>query len=136
MSFYQKYELLELKADQNGVKSFTASEKATGRMISAHILVGVPPAEIAAILSRAYRQLGGEVIETGEHQGTPYVVTPLWQRPQGFVEWIHTLPTGSNMPAANEINKAGSWRVPTAEFTKKSDLGRRRGNRTWRSTLR
>ena len=47
MGFYEKYELVDLKADALGVKSFQAVEKSGGRPVTAHILVGVSPADIA-----------------------------------------------------------------------------------------
>src|SRR6185295_14641853 len=101
---------------------------ASGQMVGVHLLFETPPGKPAAILERV-RSLGPEmvsqVIEVGTHEGTSYVVTTEWNRPQSFDEWLGKLQASgpATRPAADVYSKAGNWRVPTSEFILKSDPG-------------
>ena len=52
MSFYEKYELLDLQRDE-GVKSFLAREITTGRPILVHLFVNHAAPEGKALLAKA-----------------------------------------------------------------------------------
>jgi hypothetical protein len=77
MSFDEKYRLLELAEDQ-GVKTFVASEISTGRKVTVYLFVGEQAqvqADLLIQLRAADRVQFPELIEVGDNRGTPYVVT-------------------------------------------------------------
>ena len=77
MSFYNRYELINLIRDE-GLKTFSARQVATGQVVGVHLLAGLDPTTIGAILDDV-RHLPpdkqGVIVETGDHEGTPYIVT-------------------------------------------------------------
>ena len=83
MDFYKKYELLELLRGDR-VRVFSGREIVTGRAVQVHLFTSGKTPETTALLERAcqappgYR---GVLLDIGEHEGTPYVVTVL---PAGF----------------------------------------------------
>ena len=131
MSFYAKYEILALLRDDaasTGVKTFSARHLTSGQTVGVHLLFENMPGHSAAVLERV-RNLGPEqvsqVIEVGTHEGTPYVVTAqsIWSN--SFDEWLGKPPAAAPPTKASVDNygKAGNWRVPAAEFIRKSDPG-------------
>ena len=120
MSFYQRYELLDLLKD-DGMKTFAARENACGRSVWVYLFAGEDRAayqdlfeQLRSLKARNVREL----IEIGEHEGTPFVVTePL----TGFAtlrQWAaietqrHTDSKASKDPEA--FTRVGVWRVPPA----------------------
>jgi hypothetical protein len=119
MSFYDRYELLDLARDGE-IKTFTARQRDTGRTVSVHLLVG-GRAKHPALMDRLEQlpeQARAEILESGEHEGTAFAVTDPWLRTESFQEWILTAKTPQIR--GDQFAKAGSWRVPTEEFGKKS----------------
>lgn len=84
MSFPDRFEILEpLREDDE--QTFRARERATGRIVEVRFLspgLSQPPP--------------GDVIEQGDHNGKPYVVTPL------------------AAPEAAPLDSAGAWRIRQA----------------------
>src|SRR5579883_3407985 len=77
MSFYQRYELLELVKD-DGIKTFTARQNATGQTVMVHLFVNPHTPEMQSLLQQIPRLSPGDqqlVVEAGDNQGTPYLVT-------------------------------------------------------------
>ena len=119
MSFYDRYELLDLARDEE-IKTFTARQRDTGRTVSVHLLVG-GRAKHPALMDRLEQlpeHARAEILESGEHEGTAFAVTDPWLRTESFQEWILT--AKAPQIRGDQFAKAGSWRVPTAEFGKKS----------------
>src|SRR5690606_31469157 len=93
----------------------------TGETVAVHLLIGAS-IEPQTLINKV-RNLTGparkELLEFGEHEGTPYVVTTEWKRTVAFPEWVSAVtPTGSDRFA-----KAGNWRIPVSEFGRKMEPG-------------
>jgi hypothetical protein len=90
LSLYERYELLDLNRDM-GVKTFEAREIATGRPVKVHLFV-YPSAPLQATLLNAIDKLPDEqrqrIIERGEYERTPYVVTDRLSDYAGLSEWV------------------------------------------------
>src|SRR5260370_6077204 len=103
MSFYSTYDLTDLVRD-DGIKTFSGREIATGRPVQVHLFTRPESLEMKALLKRvaelppAGRAL---VIDQGEHEGTPYVVTAIIMGHPGFREWVLSQkPVEAPVPAA------------------------------------
>jgi hypothetical protein len=122
MSFDKKYELVEVLRD-DGVKTFRARESATGRMVELHVLVGQPgKSEPPFDLLEKVRKLPPEqrtaIVETGEHMGTPYIVTLPITDAANFREWVAARAAAAPVPKAaaayDPLLRVGHWKVPRA----------------------
>lgn len=85
MSFPDRFEILE-PLREDGEQTFRARERATGRIVEVRFLspgLSQPPPR-------------GDVIEQGDHDGKPYVVTTL------------------AAPEAAPLDSAGAWRIRPA----------------------
>ena len=96
MALYDRYELVELRRD-DGIQTFHAREIATARPVQCHLFGQEESPENLALLSRLDHLPDVErrrVIERGEYQGRPYVVTDRLAGYPGFREWltVMTLP--------------------------------------------
>jgi len=122
MSFYDRYELLEQVRD-GAVKTFAALQKTTGLSVAVHLFAGGKQAhpQVFEVLDRAPDELRAEILDSGEHEGTPFVVTRPWSKHESFTEWVLSARRESRAP--DSFVRPGSWRVPTAEFGKKSAPG-------------
>ena len=117
MSFDETYQLVDLVEDENA-KTFVAKEIATDRTVSVFLFVGDQARRHAELLERlrvADRRQFPELIEIGNNQGTPYVVTqPL----SGFSELKKRalqLKSPAEAPATSkkeDFSKVGMWHVP------------------------
>ena len=116
MSFQDKYELVDLIED-GPAKVFVARELATGRKLGVFLFVGEQARAQAELLKRLHaidRREFPELIEVGDNEGTPYVVT----LPLSSFEELKTK-VGSHKsappPAAHKrdnFTRAGVWHVP------------------------
>lgn len=117
MSFYERYELLELDRD-DGVKTFQAREIATGRPVKVHLFVA-PSSPYQAQLWRKIDQLPeserARVLDRGKHEGTRYLVTDRLVDYPGLFEWISASlkKAGGKTP----LGTAGAWKVPAPAAT-------------------
>jgi len=94
MSFDDKYEILaELRND--GIRTVVAREKASGQAVEAHLFLSGRTPENNVLLDKIH-QLPSEhrqfVLEVGDHDGTPYVVSHLLPDRRGFREWLGGIP--------------------------------------------
>jgi hypothetical protein len=90
LALYDRYELLELRRD-DGIQTFHAREIETARPVQFHLFTQVELAENLALLSRLEYLPDAErrrVIERGEYQGQPYVITDRLAGYPGFREWL------------------------------------------------
>src|SRR5579862_2410628 len=90
VGFYDRFELIELSRD-DGIKTFRARELATGRLVQAHLFVHPAAPESVALLQKLDSLPEEEqrrILDRGDHQGTPYVVTELLADQPGFREWL------------------------------------------------
>ncbi|HEU0138909.1 MAG TPA: hypothetical protein VFQ79_04330 [Bryobacteraceae bacterium] len=124
MSFYKKYELLELVRD-DGIKTFAAREIRTGMPVQVHLFTGVSPAESDLLWSQLdaiplERRRG--LFAYAEYEGTRYVVTEPLTSPENLRTWVgaRTTPAPAPPPATEDVLvKAGSWKIPSALLEKK-----------------
>src|SRR5689334_23552617 len=119
MSFYKKYELIDVLRD-DGVKTVQAREIESGRMLEVHLFVGVPgKSDPPYALLEAIRGIPSErrapIVETGEHMGTPYVVTlPL---EGGLRDWVQANQGPSKAEAHGSpetLARVGRWKIPSS----------------------
>jgi len=90
LALYDRYELLELRRD-DGIQTFHAREIATARPVQFHLFGQDQSRENVALLSRIEYLPDAErrrVIERGEYQGRPYVITDRLAGYPGFREWL------------------------------------------------
>ncbi|MBI3209096.1 MAG: hypothetical protein HYZ37_09385 [Candidatus Solibacter usitatus] len=117
MSIYEKYDLMEVLRD-DGVKSFQALEKDTGRAVELHLLAGQPgvtepPYELLEMIRTLTPDGAALFLEAGEHLGTPFVITHPLIGFAGFRHWVAqnqlVLP-----PTFDRFARVGQWKVPAA----------------------
>ncbi|HUQ93090.1 MAG TPA: hypothetical protein VM120_15520 [Bryobacteraceae bacterium] len=114
MSFYEKYELVEVLRD-DGVKTFQAREIANGRIVEVHLIVGQPgKSEPPYDLLEKVRAFGPEssqrILEIGDQMGTPYIVTLPLEASGGFREWVAK--NSAPKPAYDPLARVGRWKLP------------------------
>ncbi len=104
MEFHQKYELLDLLKDE-GVKVFNAREISTGRRIAVFLFVGEQArlhAELLKQLRASLRPDRTDLLEVGDNQGIPFVVTePLG----GMAELKRKVAVSPAPPAAAQAGR-------------------------------
>ena len=117
MSFYDRFELLGLQRD-DGIKTFQALEKATGRLVQAHLFVHPHAPETVALLKKLDQLPEGErqrIVDRGEHQGTPYVVTDRLVDQPGLREWLvaksKKAPEAPPVIEKTPLDAAGAWKM-------------------------
>ena len=118
MSFYDRYELINLIRDE-GLKTFAARQVATGQMVGVHLLAGLDATTISVILDDV-RHLPpdkqGVIVETGDHEGTPYIVTSEWPAALSFRAWVAGAAVRPPAAPGERFTTVGAWKVPTQEF--------------------
>jgi hypothetical protein len=100
LALYDRYELVELRRD-DGIQTFHAREIATARPVQFHLFAQEESQENLALLSRLDHLPDVErrrVIERGEYQGRPYVVTDRLAGYPGFREWLAAM---TDLPVKN-----------------------------------
>ncbi len=90
MGFYDQFELLELVRD-DGIKTFSARELATGRAVEVHVFVN-PQAPLSMAVWSKLKHLEpperDNILARGDYEGTPYVVTGPLEGYPGLREWV------------------------------------------------
>ena len=110
MSFDDRFELGELVRD-DGIRTFLARDKTGGQDLLAHFFAN--SAEIASLLVSLERLPERErqrIVDRGEREGTPYVVTGTLAEQAGFREWL-----AANAREARPLGSAGAWKVIPAQ---------------------
>jgi hypothetical protein len=90
LALYERYELLELRRD-DGIQTFHARDIETARPVQFHLVAKDESGENLALLARLEYLPEAErrrVIERGEYQGMPYVITDRLAGYPGFREWL------------------------------------------------
>jgi len=109
---YERFELLALHRD-DGVKTFHAREIATRRPVHVHLFADPHAPQNMALLARLERLPEHErrrIIDRGEDDGTPYVVTDRLVDQPGFREWLNA--KAQPLDIRKSFDQAGAWRVP------------------------
>lgn len=87
---YDRFELLDLDRDE-GVQSYTAREITTGLPVKVH-LFRKPKSPLQAALLEALDRLPeseqSRILDRGEHDGKPYLVTDRLLPYTGLTEWV------------------------------------------------
>src|ERR1017187_6497985 len=113
MDFYKRYELID-PLPGPGTKSFRARQASTAREVTVHLLVGGRTPENEQLLARLRAmpaQSFSKLIEVGDNDGTPYVVTmaPPYQH---LSDWLSDQEkVAQNVP---RVTHAGAWRAPAS----------------------
>jgi hypothetical protein len=121
VNFYDRFELLGLHRD-DGIKTFQAREVPTGRLVQVHLFVHADAPESVALLKKLDllpEEERQRIVDRGENQGTPYVVTDRLMDQAGFREWLvaKTKKPAPEVPPPLEkkpLEAAGAWKVVTA----------------------
>ena len=114
MDFYSRYELIE-PVPGTGTKSFRARQVSTARDVTVHLLVGGRTPENEQLLARLRgmpAQSFSKLIEVGDNEGTPFVVTvapPYLHLADWLGEQEIAAAQGVQRPTAG-----GARRTPTA----------------------
>jgi hypothetical protein len=121
MPLYERYELLELRRD-DGIQTFHARETATARPVQIHMFPAGDSPENSALLSRLDHLPDAEwrrVIERGDYQGRPYVVTDRLAGYPGFREWLtlKTNPASRNTALDHQFHQLFDPDAETAALT-------------------
>jgi hypothetical protein len=122
VALYERFELLALHRD-DGVKTFHAREIATRRPVHVHLFSDPNAPQHAALLARLDRLPITErrrIIERGEVDGAPYVVTDRLVDQPGFREWLNAkaLP----LELRKSLDQAGKWKVPEPAPAQRADV--------------
>jgi len=126
VSFYDQFELLDLVRD-DGVKSFRARELATGRMVEVHVFANSLAPISRALLHKLDKlasadsaagpagQSAPAILDRGDYEGTPYVVTLPLDGFSSLHEWVFAIsnrtPADPGDPDRLRLSGAGAWRV-------------------------
>lgn len=98
VGLYDRFELLEMRHN-DGVQTYHAREISTARPVQVHFLSD--PMENSALLASVERLTDAErrrVLDLGEIQGIPYVVTDRLAGYATFREWLTTQAAASQKP--------------------------------------
>jgi len=98
VGLYDRFELLEMRHN-DGVQTYHAREIATARPVQVHFLSD--PMENSALLASVERLTDAErrrVLDLGEIQGIPYVVTDRLAGYATFREWLTRQAAASQKP--------------------------------------
>jgi hypothetical protein len=116
VGLYDRFELLEMRHN-DGVQTYHAREIATARPVQVHFLSN--PVENSSLLASVDRLNEAErrrVLDQGEIQGIPYVVTDRLAGYATFREWLSTQVAASRKPETD----TQFWKLfdagPTAEI--------------------
>jgi hypothetical protein len=109
VGFYDQFELLELVRD-DGIKTFSARELATGRLVEVHVFVNRQAPLSMAVWSKLKRLEPPErdnILDRGDYEGTPYVVTGSLEGYPGLREWVKAaMHRVAPEPAAEPLSSA------------------------------
>lgn len=114
MVFHEKYELLALRSGGQEI-TLPAKEISSGRDVLVHLLSGGDTPDVRELLA-AIDKLPPEhrrtVLDQGDHDGIPYVVTEVLPQNLNLREWM-AMAKASPAPPASPA-KSGVWKVPAA----------------------
>jgi hypothetical protein len=110
VSFDQRFELGEL-ARFDGIRTFSARDRASGQVLLAHFLENASEAaEILASVNRLPERERQRIVDRGERDGVPFIVTGSLSGYPGFREWL-----AANAREPRPLDSAGAWKVVLPE---------------------
>ena len=130
MDLDNKYELLDVVANDAESKTFQAREVATGRAVLVHIIFGGTVAShheklLDLVLHRlvdASAEKRGQILEVSDYKGMPYAVTEVLPGFRSLREWLEADRQPEAPPAASvtgertdRFARTGKWAVPPLE---------------------
>ena len=89
MAINQRYELLEVLRDDDGIRTAHGQDLTSGQVVEVHLFLNGHSMESKALLRKIVSMPRGgasALVDFGEEQGTPYVVTRALGSP--FREWV------------------------------------------------
>src|SRR5580704_7195587 len=112
MVFHEKYELLALRGGQQEI-ALPGRELATGRDVLVHLLAAGYTSEnqsLLRIISKIPSPERAHVLDTGDHEGIPYVVTDTLPHNLSLKDWAAgaAVTSGKTGPLAT----SGAWKFP------------------------
>ncbi len=105
MSFDRKYRLIEPIPELGGELGLLGREIASGQPVMVHFLSGGRSAENEELLRRA----SSAVLEAGDYQGTPYLVTRVLPDSMPLREWLDRVAPPVVAPAADVKIEPGEF---------------------------
>ncbi len=121
MIFHDKYELLALHGGDREI-ALPGRELSSGRAVLVHLLSdGYTPENLAVLatidqLSAEYRE---RVLDKGDHDGIPYVVTEVLPAKRNLREWLAEAKSAPRPPS--NPGRSGVWRIPPESGAVKED---------------
>jgi len=121
LSLRERFELLELRRN-DGVQTFHAREIATARPVQVHVLSDGESAANRALLARLEHLPEPErlrIVDFGDYDGMPCVVTDRLAGYPGFREWVmeKTDPTERNLTLDLQFQQLFDPNAPTATLS-------------------
>ena len=117
MLFHERYELLALRGG-NKELALPGREITTGRAVLVHLMAaGYTPEnqELLKSIDRLSAEDRKLILESGDHEGIPFVVTEMLPRDQALREWVTAVLTAPSPPVTTErLSQGGVWKVPIA----------------------
>lgn len=127
MDLDNRYELLDVVANDSESKTFRARETATGRAVLVHILFGGrPPAQKEKLLDLLLQRLVDPsadrrrpILEISDYKGMPYAVTEELEGFRTLREWLEAeqgaearAEAAAPTPPSDPMAATGKWTVP------------------------
>jgi hypothetical protein len=117
MLFHERYELLALRGG-NKELALPGREITTGRAVLVHLMAAGYTPENQELLQSIDHMSAEDrklILESGDHEGIPYVVTEMLPRDQALREWVAASLTTPSPPVTTErLSQGGVWKVPIA----------------------
>ena len=124
MIFHDKYELAALRGGDQEI-AVPGREIASGRDVLVHLLAaGYTPEnrEVLAAIDKLTAEYRLRILDTGDHEGIPYVITDVLPANLKLREWLTAVQSAVRSPGpAQSPVRSGAWKIPpAAEATPKS----------------
>src|ERR1017187_8274718 len=116
MIFHDRYELLALRGGDDREIALPGREISSGRDVLVHLLsAGYTPEnqELLAIIDRLTAEPRRRVLDKGDHEGIPYVVTEVLPPNLKLREWLAAAMSAAPPPTTTASPaRSGVWRIP------------------------
>lgn len=112
MIFHDKYELLALRGGDREI-ALPGKELSSGRAVLVHLLTtGYTPEnrEVLVTIEQLPAEYRLRVLDIGDHEGIPYVVTEVLPSNLNLREWLAAAKAAPKQPA--NLGRSGVWRIP------------------------
>lgn len=116
MIFHDRYELLALRGGDEGEITLPGREISSGRDVFVHLLATgytQENRELLATLDKLPAEPRRRVLDQGDHEGIPYVVTEVLTPKLKLREWVAAVMSAAPPPApAAGPARSGVWKIP------------------------